>query len=306
MPGQDRGQRRVQVRDHDRQPAEVVRRPASTAWCGLSCSSTARNICCCGRVAGLDDVARAAAVGSAGRRSGAATMKARPPVPRPAQQGRGVEQHPVPGLRVADHGGVGRARGRGASRPWPPPVSARHTPRRPAQRGARSSTVPSRHCITRRRRRQPRRVASAARPRRSVGGSQFTPRPGGQDRAAAQPRPRLLYTRRPLPSPDPRGRAAVRAPRPPTRPSTGCSSATRTSCASWASRSSPRRSTSRLGRRGRLPDRPARVRAAGHRLRARRARGPGPGQPRLGARQPGRSRRQALRKLQGGRHRARR
>ena len=45
-----------------------------------------------------------------------------------------------------------------------------------------------------------------------------------------------------------------------------------------------------VGRRGRLPDRPARVRPARHRVRARRARRARPGQPHLGARLAGRSR----------------
>ncbi len=101
----------------------------------------------------------------------------------------------------------------------------------------------------------------------------------------------LLYTRRPLPKSKIRESCRSTAPRSPTRPSTGCSSATRTSCASWASPARHRGDQLDLGGRDRLPDRPARVRAAGHRLRARRAGRAGPGQPHLGPRLPGRARR---------------
>ena len=61
-----------------------------------------------------------------------------------------------------------------------------------------------------------------------------------------------------------------------------------------------------LRRRARLPDRPARVRPAGHRLRARRAGRARPGQPHLGAGQPGRPGRAGAAQAAGRRRRARR
>ena len=149
-----------------------------------------------------------------------------------------------PDRGVADQRRVGRAPRTTGRRP--PPDGRSTAPAQPHvalhRPGHRTHPLdrPARHCIT---------VAQTSRPGVAVPSGSVAMSTAARRRRAKTERLLnlvicLLYTRRPLSkAQDPRRRAAVRPTAPRPRPSTGCSSATRTSCASWASRWSPRTST---------------------------------------------------------------
>ena len=174
--------------------------------------------------------------GGSGGRSVRARRRQRVPAGAQApREGGHVEQHPGADRGLADQVGVGQGADEPAAVAGEPRQRHAHSTA-PGQRPTRSTTVP---------------LATDHARERTGGYVAGERRAMSAATSAAQARPSacstwsscLLYTRRPL------SKAQIRqlvpqygqSPRP--RPSSGCSSATRTTCASWASRSSPRTST---------------------------------------------------------------
>ena len=322
--GDDRRQGRVEVCHDDRHAAEVLGRRQQVVVRAVLLVHGQEHLLLRG-VARLDDVAgpwprvRRQPVGHRDDEGEPAGAEA-------AQQRRGVEQDAVAGVGVADDGGVGQrlhgahARLVTCSSPVSAPVSASAASSRtaytaaPAHRWSSRSTVPARHCITTGRlatRAPRRRVASVrrhhqtAQQNRRARAHECPRRTRGQDGATPQPRPvPALHPQTADEVPDPRPGPAVRH----RRVRRGLRPDVRARQGRAARAGDPARHRGDqldLGGRDRLPDRPARVRPARDLVRAGRARGARPGEPHVGPRVAGRSRRTGPAQAQGLGHRAR-